>query len=256
MKKSRISGAALAAMIVLAAASLAQAAALANAFTITVYEQSGSINAYTFQSGDPLLYAKRSGYPGPPDWGGNGYDFGTSGAEFYDLFLSDSLGNVLSLSPGDPLPVPAYLTLICMDLNGNDGSITPAPSWVGAGNNLDAVKISYGGADYWANAVLQATYGLCDEPFSAKTSGFADAALGPQDAVITKMGCGPSAVTLRLGGPAPAPPDTTDLSGELHQLHIRVHERSRGFVGLSLRQHRSRHLCAFVRHDQTRMGRR
>lgn len=203
---SRISGAALAATIVLAAASMPHAAGLADAFTITVYEQSGSINAYAFQSSDPLLYAKRSGYPGPPGWGGSGYDFGTAGAEFYDLFFSDSLGNLLALSPGDPLPVPAYLTLICMDLNGNDGSITPAPTWVGAGNNIDAVKISYGVVDYWANAVLQATYGLCDEPFSAKTSNFADAALGPQDAVITKMGCGPSALTLRLGNPVPAPP--------------------------------------------------
>jgi hypothetical protein len=209
VKMSRISRAALAAILLVAAASISQAAGLADAFTLTVYEQSGSINAYAFQSSDPLLYAKRSGYPGPSEWGGSGYDFGTAGAEFYDLFFSDSLGNVLALSPGDPLPMPAYLTLVCMDLNGNDGSITPAPTWVGAGNNIDAVKISYGGVDYWANAVLQATYGLCDEPFSAKTSNFADAALGPQDAVITKMGCGPSALTLRLGNPVPAPPDTT-----------------------------------------------
>lgn len=206
MKKSRISGAVLAVMIILAGASISQAARLADAFTLTVYEQTGSINAYTFLSSDPLLYAKRSGYPGPTGWGGSGYDFGTGGCEYYDLFFSDSLGNVLALSPGDPLPAPAYLRIVCMDLNCNDGSITPAPSWVGAGNSIDAVKINYGGTDYWANGVLQATYGLCDEPFSAKTSNFADAALGPQDGVITKMGCGPSALTLRLGNPVPAPP--------------------------------------------------
>jgi hypothetical protein len=209
VKRFLVLGAALAAMIVLAAAGIPHAAPLADPFTLTVYEQSGPIDAYVFQSSDPLLYAKRTGYPGPPGWGGNGYDFGTAGAEFYDLFFSDSLGNVLSLSPGDPLPVPAYLTLVCMDLNCNNGEMTPAPTWVGGGNNIDAVKIVYSGATYWANGVLQATYGLCDEPFSAKTSNFADAALGPQDAVITKMGCGPSTLTLRLGGPVPAPPDTS-----------------------------------------------
>ncbi len=209
MKKSRISGAALAAILLVAGASIPQAASFADAFTLTVYEQSGSINAYAFQSDDPLLYEKRPGYPGPAGWGGSGYDFGTSGCEYYDLFFSDSLGNVLTLSPGDELPAPAYLTILCMDLNCNDGSITPAPTWVGAGNNIDAVKIGYGGTDYWANAVLQATYGLCDEPFSAKTSNFADEALGPQDAGITKMGCGPSALTLRFSPPAPAPPDTS-----------------------------------------------
>ncbi len=202
---SRISGAALAVILLVCAVSIPHAAGLADAFTFTVYEQSGSIDAYAFQSTDPLLYEKRSGYPGPGEWGGSGYDFGTAGAEFYDLFFSDSLGNLLALSPGDALPAPAYLTIVCMDLNGNDGSITPAPTWVGAGNNIDAVKITYGGTTYWANGVLQATYGLCDEPFSAKTSNFADAALGPQDAIITKMGCGPSALTLRFS-PAPPPP--------------------------------------------------
>jgi hypothetical protein len=214
VRKSRISGAALAAMIVLAAASIPQAAPLVDAFTLTVYEQSGTINAYTFLSSDPLLYAQRPGYPGPSEWGGSGYDFGTAGAEFYDLFFCDSLGNLLALSPGDELPAIAYLRIVCMDLNGNDGSITPAPTWVGAGNNIDAVKISFGGKDYWANAVLQATYGLCDEPFSAKTSNFADAALGPQDAVITKMGCGPSALTLRFSPvpPPPAPPAITSIT--------------------------------------------
>ena len=214
MKKSRISGAALAAILLVAAASVPHAAPLADAFTLTVYEQSGTINAYTFLSSDPLLYAQRPGYPGPSEWGGSGYDFGTAGAEFYDLFFSDSLGNLLALSPGDELPAIAYLRIVCMDLNGNDGSITPAPTWVGAGNNIDAVKISCGGKDYWANAVLQATYGLCDEPFSAKTSNFADAALGPQDAVITKMGCGPSALTLRFSPvpPPPAPPAITSIT--------------------------------------------
>ncbi|MFA4947124.1 MAG: FlgD immunoglobulin-like domain containing protein [Candidatus Krumholzibacteriia bacterium] len=209
MKKSCISGAALAVMIILAGASILQAAGLADAFTLTVYEQTGSINAYTFLSSDPLLYAKRAGYPGPEGWGGSGYDFGTGGCEYYDLFFSDSLGNLLALSPGDALPVPAYLTLVCMDFSCNTGTIIPAPNWVSAGNNLDAVKINYGGTDYWANGVLQATYGLCDEPFSAKTSNFADEALGPQDGGITKMGCGLTTLTLRLGNPAPAPPDTT-----------------------------------------------
>jgi hypothetical protein len=209
VRKSRISGAALAAILLVAATSIPHAAGLADVFTLTIYEQTGSINAYTFQSSDPLIYARRAGGPGPVSQGYGGYDFVTGGCEYYDLFLSDSLGNVLALGPGDPLPAPAYLTILCMDLSCVDLSMIPAPSWVGAGNNLDAVKISYGGVNYWANAILQATYGLCDEPFSAKTSNFADAAIGPQDAVITKMGCGPSALTLRLGNPAPAPPDTS-----------------------------------------------
>ncbi|MGD1049398.1 MAG: FlgD immunoglobulin-like domain containing protein [Candidatus Krumholzibacteriaceae bacterium] len=209
MKKSFLVWALFAAVVALAALSSAQAALAAEAFSVTVYEQTGSIDAYTFQSTDPLLYQKRAGDPGPVDWGGNGYDFGTGGCEYYDLFLSDSLGNALSLNPGDELPAPAYLTLICLDFSCNTGTIVAAPNWVSAGNNIDAVKISIGGVDYWANAVLQATYGLCDEPFSAKTSNFADAALGPQDGVITKMGCGHSALTLRFSTPAPAPPDTS-----------------------------------------------
>ncbi len=211
---SRIWGAALAVILIVAAASIPRAAGLADAFTLTVYEQSGAINAYAFQSSDPLLYAQRPGYPGPSEWGGSGYDFGTAGAEFYDLFFSDSLGNVLALGPGDELPAPAYLRIVCMDLNGNDGSITPAPTWVSAGNNIDAVKIVSAGVTYWANAVLQATYGLCDEPFSAKTSNFAEEALGPQNAVITKMGCGPSALTLRFSpvAPPPAPPAIASIT--------------------------------------------
>lgn len=209
MKKPCISGAALAAMIVFAAVSIPRAAPLADIFALTVYEQTGTINAYTFQSSDPLIYAKRAGYPGPAGWGYSGYDFGTGGCEYYDLYLSDSLGNVLALSPGDALPAPAYLTIVCMDLNCNDGSITPAPSWVGAGNSIDAVKIVSAGVTYWANSVLQAAYGLCDEPFSAKTSNFADEALGPQNGGITKMGCGLSTLTLRFSPPAPAPPDTS-----------------------------------------------
>ncbi|HVO76492.1 MAG TPA: FlgD immunoglobulin-like domain containing protein [Candidatus Bathyarchaeia archaeon] len=195
---------------VLAALSFAHAARSADAFTVTVYEQTGTIDAYTFQSTDPLLYQKRAGDPGPVDWGGSGYDFGTGGCEYYDLFFSDSLGNALALGPGDELPAPAYLTLICLDFSCTTGTIIPAPNWVSGGNNIDAVKISLGGVDHWANAVLEATYGLCDEPFSAKTSNFADAALGPQDGVITKMGCGYSALTLRFATPAPAPPPAAD----------------------------------------------
>ena len=84
MKKSRISGAALAAILLIAAASIPQAAGLADAFTLTVYEQSGAINAYTFQSSDPLLYAKRTGYPGPANWGGSG------GARYHLMILRSS----------------------------------------------------------------------------------------------------------------------------------------------------------------------
>jgi len=66
VKKSRISGAALAAILLVAAASIPQAAGLASSFTLTVYEQTGSINAYTFQSTDPVIYARLAGNPGPP----------------------------------------------------------------------------------------------------------------------------------------------------------------------------------------------
>jgi hypothetical protein len=209
VKKSRISGAVVAAVMIFAAASIPQAAGLASSFTLTVYEQTGSINAYTFQSTDPAIYTKLAGNPGPVEWGGSGYDFLTGGGECYDIFFSDSMGNALALGPGDALPAPSYLTIVCVDYDANNGTIISAPNWVSAGNNLDAVKISSGGVTYWANAILQATYGLCDEPFSTKTSNFADEALGPQDGGITKMGCGFTALTLRFATPAPAPPDTS-----------------------------------------------
>jgi hypothetical protein len=193
----------LVAVTLLAGASQLSAVWAAESFSLTIYEQTGSIDAYAFQSTDPEIYAKLAGNPGPPAWGGSGYDFGTTGGEYYDIFFSDSLGNALALGPGDALPAPSYLTIVCVDYDANSGQIIPAPTWEGAGNNIDAVKITYGGVDYWANAVLGATYGLCDEPFSAKTSNFAYEALGPQNGAITKMGCGLSIVTLRFSPPPP-----------------------------------------------------
>ena len=210
MKKSRISGAALAAMLVLAAASISHAAPLADPFTLTVYEQTRIDQRVHVPVERSAALRKESGLSRA---GKAGAETGTTseraGASTTISSSAIPWGTFWLSAPAIALPAPAYLTILCMDLNCNDGSITPAPTWVGAGNNIDAVKIAYGGTDYWANGVLQATYGLCDEPFSAKTSNFADAALGPQDAGITKMGCGPSALTLRLATPAPAPPDTT-----------------------------------------------
>jgi len=197
------------AAIAIAVALSANATSLSDAFTLTVYEQSGSIDAYVFQSSDSRLYETIAGDPGPVNWSYNGYDFGTSGCEYYDLYFSDAAGNLLSLSPGDPLPSPAYLTIVCMDLNCNNGLPDAAPTWIGAGNNLDAVKLAFADTVRWANAVTHVAYGTCEEPFSAKTSNFADATLGPQDGIITKMGCGRSAITLRFETAAPAPPDTT-----------------------------------------------
>ena len=78
-----------------------------------------SINAYTFQSSDPLIYARRAGLSRPGEWGGSGYDFGTGGCEYYNLFFSDSLGNALALGPSDALPAPAYFTIVCMDYSCN-----------------------------------------------------------------------------------------------------------------------------------------
>lgn len=204
MKKSRISGAAFAAILLVGTASIPHAAELADAFTLTVYEQTGSINAYAFQSSDARIYAKLAGDPGP-----SYHDFGTTGCEYYDLYFSDASGNALSLIPGDPLPVPAYLTLVCMDLDCNSMLPIGSPTWVGAGNNIDAVSLAFPDSVYWGNAITQAQYGLCDEPLSAKTSNFAEAALGPPDAVITKMGGGLTIITMRFGSAPPVPPDTT-----------------------------------------------
>ena len=168
-------------------------------FTVTIYEQTGSINTYTFTQDDIRLYNDTAGMPGPPSLGYIGYDFGTGGCEYYDIFFCDFAGTALDIEPGDPLPVDIYLKLECWDISCNSWEPVAAPTWISAGNNVDAVELEIDGEIFYAQAVVEEVYGLCDEPLEEKTSNFASSALGPPDAGITKMGCGWTVITLYMG---------------------------------------------------------
>jgi hypothetical protein len=167
-------------------------------FTLTIFEQTDSINTYTFNQDDIRLYDEIAGMPGPPAQGHIGYDFFTGGCEYYDIYFCDAAGTVLDIGPGDPLPINIFLKLECWDLNCNTWEPVAAPTWVSAGNNIDAVMLDIDGEVLYAQIVVEEVYGLCDEPFEMKTSNFASSALGPPDAEITKMGCGYSVITLNM----------------------------------------------------------
>jgi hypothetical protein len=186
---------------------LATPASAAN--TLKIYEQTGSINVYTFGLDDIRLFDDTAGLPGPPSLGYIGYDFGTGGCEYYDIFFCDSAGAALGIGPGEPLPAELFLRIECWDISCNDWSVVPAPNWVSAGNNVDAVVLDIDGQLLYGRTIVDAVYGLCDEPFEDKTSNFAESALGPPDGGITKMGCGWSVITMALDPFVPEPPDTT-----------------------------------------------
>ncbi len=177
-------------------------------FTLTIYEQTGSINAYTFDQDDICLYDEIAGMPGPLVQGYAGYDFSTGGCEFYDIYFCDTAGAVLDLKPGEPLPLDIYLKLECWDISCNTGEPVGSPGWPGAGNNIDAVVLDLDGQVLYGRAVVAEVYGLCQEPFELKESNFASSALGPPDADITKMGGGYTVITLYMGSMVPEPPDT------------------------------------------------
>jgi hypothetical protein len=168
-------------------------------FTLRIYEQTGSINTYTFNQNDPRVFTDLAGLPGPSTLGYTGYDIGTGGCEFYDIFFCDSAGTALDIGPGDPLPPEIYLKLECWDISCPDGELVSAPTWAGAGNNIDAVSLNIDGQMLYGRTVVEEVYGLCDQAFELKTSNFADEALGPPDAGITKMGCGWTVITLYMG---------------------------------------------------------
>jgi len=175
-------------------------------FTLTIYEQTGSINAYSFNQDDDRIFTDLPGLPGPRGNGLGGYDFGTGGCEFYDIFFCNAEGTVLEISPGDPLPLEIFVKLECYDVSCNSWLAVASPNWVSAGNNVDAVMLNIDGQIIYAQAVVEEVYGLCDEPFEMKTSNFASSALGPPDAGITKMGCGWTVITLAMGSWTPPPP--------------------------------------------------
>ncbi|UCG51686.1 MAG: T9SS type A sorting domain-containing protein [Candidatus Latescibacterota bacterium] len=164
---------------------------------LSVYEQTGAIQRYSFPPSDERLYQMIPN-PGPVDLGYEGYDFGTGGCEYYDVYFSDRLGNPLGLSPADPLPEPTYLTINCLDLNCNNGEPDPAPSWQGAGNNLESVVLETNAGDLWAVELTRIRYGLCEDPWPLNHRP-AENILGPPDDVITGMGGGNTSVTLRFG---------------------------------------------------------
>ena len=177
--------------------------------TLTVYEKTGAIQAHTFDLTDPRIYTDVPGLPGPPSLGCTGYDFGTGGCEYYDLYLSDASGVPLDIEPGAPLTGDIHITMECWDVSCNSGLPVPAPGWVGAGNNIDAVMLEYGGSTSYGISIASAEYGLCEQPFEEKTSGFAESALGPPDADITYMGCGYTEMTILLReGESPVPDST------------------------------------------------
>ena len=198
-------------------------------FTLTIYEQTGSINTYTFNQDDIRLYDEIAGMPGPPTQGYIGYDIGTGGCEYYDVYFCDSAGTLLDIGPGDPLPGNIFLKLECWDLSCNTWEPVAAPTWVSAGNNIDAVMLDIDGEVLYAKSVVEEVYGLCDEPFEMKTSNFASSALGTPDAEITKMGCGYSVITLNMRS-APSSPcevvvnyphsETTFYIGGQHTIDI------------------------------------
>ncbi len=178
-------------------------------FTVKIYEQTGNINTYTFNQNDIRLYDEIAGMPGPPAQGYIGYDFFTGGCEYYDIYFCDYSGAVLDILPGDSLPSEIYLKLECWDLSCNSWQPVAAPTWISAGNNIDAVELDIDGEVLYAQSVVEEVYGLCDEPFELKTSDFASSALGPPDADITKMGCGYTAITLCMRS---APSSTCELA--------------------------------------------
>ena len=116
-------------------------------FTLTIHEQTGSINTYTFNQDDIRLYDEIAGMPGPPAQGYIGYDFGTGGCEYYDIYFCDSAGTVLDIGPGDPLPGNIFLKLECWDLSCNTWEPVAAPTWISAGNNIDAVMLDIDGEE-------------------------------------------------------------------------------------------------------------
>jgi len=145
--------------------------------SLKVYEKTGAMRAYTFDSMDGRLY-KKIDNPGPVGLGYGGYDFATGGCEYYDVYFSDADGNCLNLNPGDPLLEPVYLTLQCMDLNCNNMQPDPAPSWNGAGNNIDAIIMECFDGQLWAVELTDLHYGLCDLPWEENTTQTAENALG------------------------------------------------------------------------------
>ena len=109
---------------------------------MTVYEQTGSIQTYSFSQDDIRLYDDIAGMPGPPSLGYIGYDFGTGGCEYYDIFFCDSAGTVLGIEPGDSLPGNVFLKLECWDLSCNSWEPVPAPTWNSAGNNMPRLLLN------------------------------------------------------------------------------------------------------------------
>ncbi|UCF04556.1 MAG: Ig-like domain-containing protein [bacterium] len=173
-------------------------------FDLYIYEQTGSMDIHHFSSNDSRIY-EALGIPGPPAYGYDGWDFSTSGCEYFDIYFSDSLGTALGLQPGDALQEPAYLTIACTDLNCNNYEPDPPLHWAGAGNNLDAALVIFPMDSLWGVVNTRIEYGLCHEPFEAKTDRFASNALGPPDGLITMMGGGFSLITMRLGSTVPPP---------------------------------------------------
>jgi hypothetical protein len=161
---------------------------------VVVYEKTGPMGKYTFTSGDHRLYEKLDELTRTVN------DIRTGGCEWIDVYLSYADGRLRRMRPGDPLPENVYLTFVCRDVDCGDGLDKPAPSWQGAGHNLDAVELWLDdGTVYYATEVVSVNWGLCLQPVPENRDKGPENVLGAPDGVITGLGGGYSSVTVKLG---------------------------------------------------------
>jgi hypothetical protein len=158
---------------------------------LIITEQTGSLESYAFSSLDPVIFERL------PGLGAQEYDFATGGCEYYDIYFSSVLGEPLDIEPRDRLPEPIYVTIDCVDMSCIGGEPDNAPLWSGAGNNLDAVALTTLDRPLFGKEIVRVRYGACDEPL-ALNQWPADRALGPGDAIVTRMGGAFSSITMRM----------------------------------------------------------
>ena len=150
--------------------------------SITVYEITGYREAFQFSITDPRLTQKIN------ILGSGGWDFSSlhaewesnPWAEYYDLYFSDSTGNLD--------PKGKYLTIACVRYY--------AKYWEGDGNNIDAVSLDYsGGSHKWAQEVTNFTLNPMMPEWAAET----DKILGIYDNHYTILGDGYTNITVGFG---------------------------------------------------------
>ena len=164
---------------------------------LVVREQTGSISSHAYDASDSRIYAKITPQPTSST-----RDFGTGGSEYYDIFFSDADGDSSTMMPGDPLPEKPHITFVCWDGHGTVPDV--APSWNGAGNNLESVTLEFDdGTKWYAQKITSHQWGLCNDPPPNTVKPLTNI-LGPPDSNIIGMGGGISIVTVQMGPEDPA----------------------------------------------------